>query len=166
MTINTNTNTTTKSNPNPAKGFANQSLTDNDKNTTNSDVFKAETSEVGKASQQKTDQQSAILPKVDVFEDATGITLIADLPGVSKEKLTLHVEGETLQIEGEITSDMPDDIKAIYAEVQTPRYRRLFTLSRELDTEKIEASFKNGVLNLRIPKVEHAQPRKIEVKVA
>ncbi|MES2208231.1 MAG: Hsp20/alpha crystallin family protein [Pseudomonadota bacterium] len=107
-----------------------------------------------------------MLPKVDVFEDATGITLIADLPGVSKEKLTLHVEGETLQIEGEITSDMPDDIKAIYAEVQTPRYRRLFTLSRELDTEKIEASFKNGVLNLRIPKVEHAQPRKIEVKVA
>ncbi len=161
-----NTSTKAKSNPNPGKNFANNHTNGEDINATNKDVVKTESSQVGKNSEQKPDNQTALLPKVDVFEDATGITLIADLPGVSKEKLTLNVEGETLQIEGEITSDMPEDIKAIYAEVQTPRYRRLFTLSRELDTEKIDASFKNGVLNLRIPKMEHAQPRKIEVRVA
>jgi HSP20 family protein len=135
--------------------------------STQQNVVKNESSQTNKATaKQNSETNSAILPRVDVFEDATGITLIADLPGVPKDKLSLNVEGETLQIEGEITSEMPEDIKAIYAEVQTPRYRRLFTLSRELDTEKIDASFKNGVLNLRIPKLEHAQPRKIEVRVS
>jgi len=106
----------------------------------------------------------AIMPRVDVIEDHTGISILADLPGVPKDRLSLRVEGETLQIEGEIASDAPEDMEAIYAEVQVPRYRRAFTLSRELDTGKIDAALKDGVLTLRIPKAEHAQPRKIEVK--
>jgi HSP20 family molecular chaperone IbpA len=106
----------------------------------------------------------AMIPDVDVVEDDAGITITADLPGVPKDKLSLRIEGETLQIEGEIASDAPEGMEAIYAEVRVPRYRRAFTLSRELDTEKINASLKNGVLNLRIPKAEHAQPRRIEVK--
>jgi HSP20 family molecular chaperone IbpA len=108
----------------------------------------------------------AMIPNVDVVEDDAGITITADLPGVPKDKLSLRIEGETLQIEGEIVSDAPEGMEAIYAEVRVPRYRRAFTLSRELDTEKINASLKDGVLELRIPKAEHAQPRRIEVKVA
>jgi HSP20 family molecular chaperone IbpA len=56
-------------------------------------------------------------------------------------------------------------MEATHAEVSLPRYRRVFTLSKELDTEKVGAEFTNGVLKLRIPKAQHAQPRKIEVKV-
>lgn len=108
----------------------------------------------------------AVIPNVDVVEDDAGITIYADLPGVPKDKLSLRIEGETLQIEGEMVSDAPEGMEAIYAEVRVPRYRRAFTLSRELDTEKIDASLKDGVLNLRIPKAEHAQPRRIEVKAA
>lgn len=108
----------------------------------------------------------AMIPNIDVLEDDAGITIYADLPGVPKDKLSLRIEGETLQIEGEMVSDAPDGMEAIYAEVRVPRYRRAFTLSRELDTEKINASLKEGVLSLRIPKTEHAQPRRIEVKVA
>lgn len=108
----------------------------------------------------------AMIPGVDVVEDDAGITIYADLPGVPKDKLSLRIEGETLQIEGEMVSDAPDGMEAIYAEVRVPRYRRAFTLSRELDTGKINASLKEGVLSLRIPKSEHAQPRRIEVKVA
>lgn len=108
----------------------------------------------------------AMIPGVDVVEDDAGITIYADLPGVPKDKLSLRIEGETLQIEGEMVSDAPDGMEAIYAEVRVPRYRRAFTLSRELDTGKINASLKEGVLSLRIPKTEHAQPRRIEVKVA
>jgi HSP20 family molecular chaperone IbpA len=106
----------------------------------------------------------ALIPRVDVIEDDTGITIFADLPGVPKDRLALRVEGETLQIEGDIASEMPDGMEAVYAEVQVPRYRRAFTLSRELDTAKIDAGLKDGVLTLRIPKTEHAQPRRIEVR--
>jgi HSP20 family protein len=105
----------------------------------------------------------ALLPRVDVLEDAAGITLLADLPGVSKERLALKVEGDTLLIEGEVGTPMPQQMQSVYAEIRVPRYRRAFTLSRELDTARIEASMKHGVLNLRIPKQEHAKPRRIAV---
>jgi HSP20 family molecular chaperone IbpA len=57
-------------------------------------------------------------------------------------------------------------MEASYAEVSVPRFRRVFTLSKELDTDKVSAEFKHGVLNLRIPKAEHAQPRRIDIKVS
>lgn len=109
--------------------------------------------------------EAALLPPVDVVEDAAGITLYADLPGVPKDKLGLHVEGDTLTIEGELALNLPPGMEPSHAEVSLPRYRRAFTLSKELDADKISAEFKLGVLKLRIPKAEHAQPRKIEVKV-
>lgn len=109
------------------------------------------------------EQQRAVLPAVDVFEDAGGITLLADMPGVPKDQLELKVEGEALLIEGGVQPRTPDGLEAIYAELRVPRYRRSFTLSRELDTTRIEANLKDGVLRLRIPKQAHAQPRRIAV---
>jgi HSP20 family protein len=115
---------------------------------------------------QDTRQEAAVLPPVDVIEDATGITLYADLPGVPKDKLNLRVEADTLTIEGEVGLTTPEGLQASHAEVQVPRYRRVFSLSKELDPEKIAAELANGVLKLRIPKAEHAQPRKIAIKVS
>jgi HSP20 family protein len=112
------------------------------------------------------EQQRAALPAVDVYEDETGITLLADMPGVPKDKLELKVEGDALSIEGEVRTPTPEGLEAVYAEVRIPRYRRSFTLSRELDATKIDASLKDGVLTLRIPKQAHAQPRRINVSVA
>lgn len=109
------------------------------------------------------DGTRAVLPAVDVFEDASGITLLADMPGVPKDMLELKVEGDSLLIEGSVWPRTPDGLEAIYAEVRVPRYRRSFTLSRELDTTRIEANLKDGVLKLRIPKQAHAQPRRIPV---
>ncbi|MDO9004743.1 MAG: Hsp20/alpha crystallin family protein [Aquabacterium sp.] len=107
----------------------------------------------------------AMVPRVDVLEDQTGITLLADLPGVSKEQLELKVDGDTLLIEGTVGALTQEGLEPTYAEVRLPLYRRAFTLSRELDTSRIEANLKNGVLNLRIPKQQHAQPRRIQVQV-
>lgn len=107
--------------------------------------------------------QRALTPRVDVSEDDTGITLLADLPGVAREQLQLHVEADTLHIEGNVGAAAPGNLEAVYAEVRLPRYRRSFTLSRELDASRIEAQLKDGVLRLRIPKQAHAQPRRIEV---
>jgi HSP20 family protein len=109
--------------------------------------------------------EAALIPPVDVIEDSTGITLRADLPGVPKDKLNLHVEADTLTIEGEVSIATPEAMEASYAEVGVPRFRRVFTLSKELDPAKVSAELRHGVLNLRIPKAEHAQPRRIEVKV-
>ena len=110
--------------------------------------------------------EAVMTPLVDVIEDAAGITLYADLPGVPKDKLALHVEAGTLTIEGELALDLPEGMQASHAEVSLPRYHRVFTLSKELDTAKVAAEFKQGVLKLRVPKAEHAQPRRVDIKVA
>ena len=108
--------------------------------------------------------QRAVLPAVDVYEDASGITLLADMPGVSKDRLELRIEGDALSIEGSVQPQTPDNLEAVYAEVRVPRFRRRFTLSGELDTAKIDANLKDGVLTLRIPKQAYAQPRRIEAR--
>jgi HSP20 family protein len=105
-----------------------------------------------------------VLPRVDVFEDDASITLLADLPGVPRDKLDLKVEGDTLWVEGTVQPQTPEGLEAIYAEVRIPRFRRSFQLSRELDTQRIDAALKDGVLTLRIPKAEHAQPRRIAIQ--
>ena len=107
----------------------------------------------------------ALLPPVDVVEDAGGITLYADLPGVPKDKLSVRVDGEQLVIEGDIALEMPKDLEATHVEVSLPRYRRVFTLSKELDPERMSAELSHGVLKLHIHKAEHAKPRRIEIQV-
>ncbi len=111
-------------------------------------------------------QEAALLPPVDVIEDATGITLYADLPGVPRDKLDLRVEGDQLHIEAELALPMPQGMTPSHAEVSRARYRRAFTLSKELDADKVSAELSQGVLRVRIPKAEHAQPRKISIQVS
>ncbi|MBL0730775.1 Hsp20/alpha crystallin family protein [Piscinibacter sp. HJYY11] len=109
------------------------------------------------------DQRRAVQPAIDVFETDASITLLADMPGVPREQLEIQVEGDSLLIQGEAKPQIPADLEPLWAEVRTPRFRRSFTLSRELDTSRIEANLKDGVLTLRIPKHAQAQPRRIPV---
>ena len=107
----------------------------------------------------------ALTPPVDVVEDSGGITVYADLPGVSRDKLSLQVESDTLTIEAETSLKLPEGLQSSHTEVASARFHRVFTLSKELDTEKVAAELVNGVLKLRIPKAEQAQPRRIDVQV-
>ena len=109
--------------------------------------------------------EAALLPPVDVIEDAAGITLYADLPGVPRDKLNLRVEADQLDIEAEMVLPVPEGMQPSHAEVTLSRYRRTFTLSKELDADKVSAELAQGVLRVRIPKAAHAQPRRIEVQV-
>ncbi|MCG3646334.1 Hsp20/alpha crystallin family protein [Pseudomonas putida] len=109
-------------------------------------------------------ETQTLLPRIDVFEDENGIQLFADLPGVPKDHLVVNVDGDTLVLEGEIMPQLSEQLEAVYAEVQLSRFRRAFTLSSELDTTRIDAELRDGVLNVRVPKHAHAQPRKIVVK--
>ena len=109
--------------------------------------------------------EPALLPPVDVIEDAGGITLYADLPGVSRDQLTLRVEGDQLSLEAALVLPVPKDMQATHAEVNLSQYRRAFTLSKELDADKVNAEFSQGVLRVRVPKADHARPRRIAVSV-
>ena len=115
------------------------------------------------AREQQAAELAALLPPVDVIEDATGLTLYADLPGVPKDKLSVELDGDTLIIEGEMDIRMPEGMEATHAEVSVPRYRRVFTLSKELDAGRMQAEMKQGVLKLHIQKAEHARPKRISV---
>jgi HSP20 family molecular chaperone IbpA len=124
------------------------------------DVTKRESTQA-----QKRESEMVLRPPVDVFEDADGITLLADMPGVDKERLNLEVDKDSLSIEGDARIEMPEGMEALYADVRSTRYARSFALSSELDTNEIEASIKDGVLRVRIPKRAEVRPRKVEVRV-
>lgn len=121
----------------------------------------------GSTNFQSTDvPQQALAPAVDILESDMGITLLADMPGVPKDRLTIKVDGENLTIEGRAKIDVPENIELLHSEVRSPYFRRTFTLSRDLDPAKIEATLRNGVLQMHIPKSEQAKPKRIEVQVA
>ena len=127
----------------------------------------AEKPETGATEQQERRQTSpdiVLRPPVDICEDADGLTIRADMPGVSRERLDIKVDRDALVIEGEVKIDLPENMEALFADVRSTRYRRSFALSRELDVDAIDANLSNGVLSLRIPKRAEVRPRKIEVK--
>lgn len=103
-------------------------------------------------------------PAADVLEDADGITLHLDMPGVSHDRLAINADKNTLTIEGDMQIGMPDGMEALYAEVHSTLFRRSFALSGELDADKTEANIKDGVLTLRIPKRSELRPRRVEVR--
>ena len=105
-------------------------------------------------------------PAVDIFEDAHQLTLQAEMPGVSKDTLNVQADRNSLLIESDVALDLPAGMSALYADLQTTKYRRTFTLSGELETEHIAASLKNGLLTVRIPKRAEFRTRKIKVDVA
>jgi HSP20 family molecular chaperone IbpA len=112
----------------------------------------------------RTEPDVFLRPPVDVYEDPSGITLKADLPGVARDRLDIQVDGNNLSIEGQAAIEMPEGMEALHADVGTTRYRRSFTLSHELETDNISAEMKDGVLTLRLPKRAELQPRKIQIK--
>ena len=106
----------------------------------------------------------SLVPAVDIVEDAEGITVKADLAGVSKEGLSIDVHGDTLTLAGAVDLGDTAHLKSVYAEVRSPQYKRAFVLSRDLDIDNVTATLAHGVLTLRVPKREQARPRRIAVQ--
>ena len=103
-------------------------------------------------------------PHVDIFETENEITLLADMPGVKPDDLSIDLRDDTLTLEGDITPIDTQKEEMIYEEYATGRYYRQFSLSELIDQAKIDAQLNDGVLRLSLPKVEKATPRKIEVR--
>ncbi|MBW2066629.1 MAG: Hsp20/alpha crystallin family protein [Deltaproteobacteria bacterium] len=103
-------------------------------------------------------------PAVDIFETEKEITLVADMPGVKSDDLNISLNDNVLTLEGEVAApERPDEVDVL-REYRTGKYYRQFTLSQVIDQSKIEAELKDGVLTLRLPKVEAAVPKKITIK--
>jgi HSP20 family molecular chaperone IbpA len=103
-------------------------------------------------------------PAVDIFETEKNITLLADMPGVKAEDLTIDLRENTLTLSADIDPGEKTDEENILVEYETGRYYRQFTLGELINQGDIDAALNDGVLRLTLPKVEKATPKKIVVK--
>lgn len=106
-----------------------------------------------------------ISPRVDISEDPDGISLYADMPGVTRDGLIIEALENKLSIKGEINLEPDVNYTPIMNEVRYNGYSREFTLSKEFDSTNISASFNDGVLYLHIPKREELKPTRIKINV-
>ncbi len=102
------------------------------------------------------------IPAVDIFETPETLVLVADMPGVSGDQVSIDLNENLLTIHGRVTP--PAEQHVLAQEYAVGDYYREFQVGEMIDQEKIEASVKNGVLTLTLAKAEKAKPRKIEVK--
>ena len=105
-----------------------------------------------------------VKPAVDIIETETGLTLIADIPGATKETLDATVDKGILTVSAPVSLSMPG--RPLYAEFEFAHYYRQFSIPETLDHEKAKAELNNGILSLTIPLAEAAKPRRIEIKAA
>ena len=105
-------------------------------------------------------------PDVDIFETDTEIVLLADMPGVKAENLTIDLRDNVLTLTGNTDEKEHKRTNIIISEYETGKYHRQFNITEIVAQDKIDAQMSDGVLRLTLPKVEKAQPRKITVKSA
>lgn len=103
-------------------------------------------------------------PRADVYETKEAIFVLADLPGIDESSIDITLEKNVLTINGFTQPQAHDGLKLVYCECPDGDYRRVFILSQEVDREGIEATLKNGVLKLVLPKSPTALARKIAVR--
>ncbi len=108
--------------------------------------------------------REGFLPAIDVFHDDEKVTIRVEAPGVQKEDLDVHVEGDLLTISGKKEHVESSNYHKIESRCGT--FHRLITLPHTVDREKIAATYKDGVLTLTLPLTPEAKLRQIEVKVA
>ena len=103
-------------------------------------------------------------PNVDIFETDKEIIMLADIPGVKAQDLSIDLRDDTLTFTGEVKPLNRPEEEDILIEYQFGSYYRQFTLAEVIDQSKIDAALNNGVLRLTLPKVEKAKPRQITIK--
>lgn len=126
------------------------------------DTKKEEAAPVQK--EERTRERRVYNPSVDIIEGKDGTTVIADIPGVDEASVDITLEKNILEIYGKVDPEIPRDMRLAISEYGIGDYHRRFTLSDEIDRDRIQATVKNGVLRLFLPKAEKAKTRKIEVK--
>jgi len=113
---------------------------------------------------ERTRSSRAFVPRTDIYETKDSIMVVADMPGVNENSIDITLEKNVLSLHGYVEFSPPKDYNLVYAEYEVGDYERNFTLSDEIDRDNIEATVKDGVLRLHLPKAGPAKTRKIPVK--
>ena len=104
------------------------------------------------------------VPAADIFETEDALTLLLEMPGVSKDNVDVQIENDVLRVEGKIDYTAYKDIEPVYTEYNIGHYARAFTLSNKIDRDAISARVEEGVLTLTLPKAKEAMPRRITIR--
>lgn len=113
---------------------------------------------------ERAEHRRTYLPPVDIIEKEKGVVLLMDLPGAEENSLNVTTENNVLTVQAVGKTPEIGDHQTVMAEYETGAFERSFSLSNEIDQEKIVASLENGVLRLTLPKSGAAQPKRITVK--
>jgi HSP20 family protein len=105
----------------------------------------------------------SFVPVADIFETDRALTVILEMPGVSKSNVDLRVENDVLTVEGQVDFSRYGGLQRVYTEYNVGNYARSFQLSSKIEQEGISAELNDGVMTLVLPKAEKAKPRKIAV---
>ena len=127
-------------------------------------VQETEKREVVETESERTRDRLAFVPRADVYETADEIVVIADMPGVDENTVDITLENGVLTINGYVEPVELEGHSLGYAEYQVGDYQRAFSLSDQIDREGIEATVKDGVLRLHLPKVTESRVKKIAIK--
>jgi HSP20 family molecular chaperone IbpA len=114
---------------------------------------------------ERTRECQCFIPRADIYETEDNIVVVADLPGVDENSVDITLEKNILTINGYVDYREPEGYSLAWAEYEVGDYQRSFRISNEIDRDKIEATIKEGVLRLYLPKLEQAKLKKIAVKV-
>lgn len=132
--------------------------------TATMDVEKQEVSTEGNG--ERTRDCTCFVPRADIYEVDEQIVIVADVPGADENSVDIVIEKNVLTINAYVNSTAPEGMALNFAEYEVGDYTRSFKLPDEIDQEKIEATVKDGVLRLYLPKAVGARTRKISVKAA
>ena len=113
---------------------------------------------------ERTRERTVFVPRTDIYEQSDALVLVANMPGVDENSVDINVDRRVLTVTGRVAPEPVEKHRLIYEEYETGDFERSFTLTEEVDVGKIEATVRNGVLRLVLPKSEAAKPRKIAVK--
>ena len=129
-------------------------------------VQETEKQEVAEGDVERTRARRCFVPRTDIYEVGDDIFVAADMPGVDDKSVDITLERNVLTINGYVDPIYPENYQMAYADYDVGDYQRSFRLSDDIDRDRIEASVKDGVLRLRLPKADTAKARKIGVTPA
>ncbi len=115
---------------------------------------------------ESTKPEKYYVPAVDIYETEEAVTVVAEMPGVSREGVVIELEDNVLTLQGAMQTEEPREMRALLREYEPGHYLRRFTVAETIEQQAITASISDGMLTVILPKAAPAKPKRIEVQMA